>query len=689
MRSAPRLAIAAVLAVAAALLLSGLGDAPLRPYDEGLYARLAHDARLHQVWLHAVEADGTFSTSFSKPPLSLWITAASFRWLGVSMTALRLPFAIGMLAAIAVCIGWGTRTRGPGFGIAWGAVLTLCAATLRWGRVACIEPIFVAFVLLALWSHAEAVAAPGRRADRWSLLGGAALTLAFFTKQLAVGLAVAPILAAEVWLRREAGAGRTRRLAIVLGTPALFGGAWLVGTHRRVGDALWDTFFVGSVARRIAGFDSGHNARALNEVADVVGDATAPFSWALGLGGLLVALWLRSRPVATLGPPDRLRATLPSLFALVVSATLLYDNVARTVLPWYAFAFVPPVAAGIAVLIEAAGRGPSPSPGPPAGAIAPAAGVIALGLALVASTRSWVSQLDAALVVLAVVGLWVWRTPLGARAPRWIAAALGVVALGTLRSPVLHTDAGGLEILMETVGARDLERIDVHRNTGAGAEIEYAAYFGPGARSVRSPPWHRRDPPPQAYVTANVPPRQLVPPPGVELLRGPGAVAWVAESGTIEGPLWTVDTTRALLDAGPIDFEAEDQAGDVAGTLCDDEAASGGRARARVPFMGERLEQAVLTNGPRWSLPAANYEAAFIVRPVCPAPDAEVGWVAVFADGRELVKRAIGCSDGEPGAYRPIALGFRLIRDSRVDLRVVAVRGELWHDRTSVRRVGD
>src|SRR5690606_2040562 len=146
MRASERSAIAVVLVAAAALLLVGLGDAPLRPYDEGLYARLARNALAHGEWLHAVDADGSFSEDFSKPPLSLWLTALSFRVFGVSMAALRLPFALGMLAVVVIAVAFGTRARGPAHGALWGAAITLGAAALRWGRFACIEPLFVAFV---------------------------------------------------------------------------------------------------------------------------------------------------------------------------------------------------------------------------------------------------------------------------------------------------------------------------------------------------------------------------------------------------------------------------------------------------------------------------------------------------------------------------------------------------------------
>jgi 4-amino-4-deoxy-L-arabinose transferase-like glycosyltransferase len=328
-----------------------------------------------------VEADGTFSGKFSKPPLSLWLAAASMNALGPSMFSLRLPFALGMLFAIFVVTAWGTRAHGARLGLAWGATLTLCTATLRWGRYASIEPLFVGFGLAALWWHAEAMLATARRAAWWSLGAGLALTLAFLTKQLAVGLFVLPILVVDLVHRDLGRPGRVRRLALVLATPALLGGAWLWGAWRRAGEALVDIFFVQSVGGRIAGLDEGMNRRELDEVSTIVHDVVAPFPWVLGVVGLAAAWWWSRRSAASDGDETRGRTLLPTaMVALLLTASLLYDHVAATLLPWYVFAFVPPIAAGIAFVVDRAVD--VRRDGPPWTWAVAATGVLALGVAV-------------------------------------------------------------------------------------------------------------------------------------------------------------------------------------------------------------------------------------------------------------------------------------------------------------------
>ena len=127
-----------LVTIATPLLLVGLGEGTMRPYDEGLYGKLARNALLHDTYLHAVDPSGELYPDFTKPPLTIVLVAASFRWLGVSLAALRLPFALSMLGLVLVAFAWGRRIAGLPMAVAWSGTLLLVAACVRWGRVACI-----------------------------------------------------------------------------------------------------------------------------------------------------------------------------------------------------------------------------------------------------------------------------------------------------------------------------------------------------------------------------------------------------------------------------------------------------------------------------------------------------------------------------------------------------------------------
>jgi 4-amino-4-deoxy-L-arabinose transferase-like glycosyltransferase len=144
--------LALVLLLAGFALLWGLGGGTLRVYDEGLYGQLARNALEHGEYLHAVGPEGELYPGFTKPPLTILAVAAAFRGLGVSMLALRLPFALAMLGLVAVAFAWGRRLGGLPFAVAWALGLVGVAASFRWGRVACIEPMLMLWVMLGLWA---------------------------------------------------------------------------------------------------------------------------------------------------------------------------------------------------------------------------------------------------------------------------------------------------------------------------------------------------------------------------------------------------------------------------------------------------------------------------------------------------------------------------------------------------------
>lgn len=670
------------MTVAAVVSLYGLEGTPMRPYDEGLYGRLARNALAHDAWVHAVEADGAFSTKFSKPPLSIWLAAISMKLLGPSMLSLRLPFALCAWLGIGVCTAWGIRAGGIRMGAAWGLSLALCGATLRWGRYASIEPMFVAFGLLAMWAQAESLHASGRHRNWWALLSGSGLALALLTKQLAVGLFVLPMFVVEaVMLRRGPRPGRLSRWALLFVTPAAWGVAWFVAAYRSAGEAVVETFFVHSVAGRVMG--ESLNAKTLNEVSSVLDEVVAPFPWILGVVALVAAVaWYRPEPGDETNDGPR-RTMMLSMTALVLTATVLYDLTTRTLLPWYPFAFVPPIAAGLAWAIDRLARLRANDPGPQW--LFAGIGAAVVAIAVVTSARPWLSQPTLA-IALAGLGIALWRRGVRPRVRDGaLAACAALVLIGTLRHTEFRQGPGGLETLMRQLGQRGASVVAVDRNTGATLVVEYQAYFGPGAVVVPAPPWRRPVPGVQAYVSARIPPRELRVAGGQELVRAPGAIAIV---GDLARPAWDADVSERLLAAGHLTFEAEDLPTHRVETLTADADASGGFARAHVPFRGEPSKQFLVTEGPDWPLPAGAYRADYRVRWGCPGPNATVARLWVLAGEREVAKVDLTCKDGGEDEWTVVPVPFRLANPARIRLRVVYVAGEIWHDVTTITASG-
>src|ERR1700755_3585430 len=103
-------AFAALFALSALVLFWGLDSGRINIYDEGLYGMYGRTLLRYGVYLHAVDTHGEFPAGivkFSKPPLSVWAVAASFKLLGPSLFALRLPFALASLAVTLIAFAFG------------------------------------------------------------------------------------------------------------------------------------------------------------------------------------------------------------------------------------------------------------------------------------------------------------------------------------------------------------------------------------------------------------------------------------------------------------------------------------------------------------------------------------------------------------------------------------------------------
>ena len=219
LRSKPRaaawLAAGAGTIIAAAMSM----DDFLHPWDERYHAVVARHLMLHplvptlyedaplplsQVW-------GSGHVFIHKPPLTLWLMAASMRLLGVCEFAIRLPSVLLLAACAYATARIGARLVGERAGLLAAFLVAINGSLLDLasGRKATdhVDSILVSLTCLAVWSAVEHAAEPsGWRAVLTGALGG----LAVLTKWL-VGLL--PFAVWAVLLRRR----RDRWKDLVLG----------------------------------------------------------------------------------------------------------------------------------------------------------------------------------------------------------------------------------------------------------------------------------------------------------------------------------------------------------------------------------------------------------------------------------------------------------------------------------------
>ncbi|MEM6290556.1 MAG: glycosyltransferase family 39 protein [Myxococcota bacterium] len=660
---------AAVLALAAGILLWDLGSGQWRTWDEGLYARFGHNALEHGRYLVAVDEQGEYFRRFSKPPMSLWLTAASFSAFGTSVASLRLPFALGMLATIAAAFGWGRRIGGLPMAVSWALGLALCAGATRWGRHACIEPLFAAGMLGGLAAYHASLDAQGSAAKRWAAAAGLAFAFAFMTKQLAVGLGVLPILIFEVW-RRDRDA--LPRLALALGIPTAVALLWFGLAAQATDGAVFDVLVDRGVRRRMSGFETGQNARTLNELSGVLAEVSSPLPWPLGVAGL--ALLAVTRPRAELRRPSA-SMLLPLSF---VTAVLVLENLSRSMLPWYALHVLIPVTGGAAWCVAAAARRTGRAP---LAVARTGLGWATVAAAAVVAAQALLSQLNVALVAggLLVVAVASARDAL--RVVALLAAGLTLLG-GRLRDPELNPPPQPFSPLMHTL--RDASSVAVDRNTGL-PELGMRGLFGPDVTRVKRAPWPTTKF--DAYVTAAVVPTEFEAPEGVTLHRTAGASAFV---GTLDRRVWSRDALAQMLERGPVTFEAEHLGATEWNTALDDPDASGGRLRGFTRFRNEQAPKLPLSIGPKVPLPAGRYDLDVWLDWRCPAKRSERTAVQISAgiEGRKLVNESLPC-DAAPGEMTPQRFSFELRDPAVFNMRVGYRFGTVLHDKTVLTRRPD
>jgi 4-amino-4-deoxy-L-arabinose transferase-like glycosyltransferase len=240
------LRVALLLALAAALLLPGLGEAPLERAEIYFLDGARSMLERHDLLVPYYRGE----PFFDKPPLTYWLMAGAFRALGLDAGAARLVPAVAAMLVLLATLWLGTilfdrRTAWIG-----ALVLATTAAFLGFGRVAMSD------MLLALWTTlAMAIGVRAFRAGAaaWPVALAVVLGLGFLTKGPIALLLPGLGLGWLAWTRR-ASLPRTRPwiagVAVVVFAAIALG--WFVAVQRRLGWAPLAHFFLRENLQRFA-----------------------------------------------------------------------------------------------------------------------------------------------------------------------------------------------------------------------------------------------------------------------------------------------------------------------------------------------------------------------------------------------------------------------------------------------------
>ena len=235
-----RILAAIALLGGAALYLAGLDALPLQCGNDAMYAfppiaMLKSGDLLVPRYLHAPFLD--------KPPLTFWILTATYRFLGVSVFAARLPGALAALATVAVVALWVRRRSGDLAAAIAAAALLYSFKFAAFARQFAADAFLTLAVALAVVTLDRAARDARVPDGRIGTLAGAALALAFgFKGLIGVVLPVGGVAAGLLFDRVRPVAWR-RRAAIAAGVLVLLLLPWHVAMTRRLGLDFWRYFY--------------------------------------------------------------------------------------------------------------------------------------------------------------------------------------------------------------------------------------------------------------------------------------------------------------------------------------------------------------------------------------------------------------------------------------------------------------
>jgi 4-amino-4-deoxy-L-arabinose transferase-like glycosyltransferase len=342
-RHYPRLAVLTLL-LAALNIGYRLDREVVTTWDESLYATSAAEMAESGNWL-VTTFHGDVDYYNTKPPLNVWMIAASFRMLGTGLLPLRLPSALAAFLTVWVLQWWCRRCFGALPAILTTVVLSTTFAFLyvhsgRSGNPDAWLTLVVLLTVVTLWA---AKTSPLRLA--WL---GPLAAAAFLLKGSSVLLPLA-IVGCVLTVRRVR---RTDLTGLLLATGLFLApaGAWAVARWRfdqwRFFDAMYNYDFVARTLHYIEGHEHGplYYLHVLQK---------DHYDWLSVAVILLVVLLItrreRSRPVGI--PVDRDTGMLLAVWA---GATLLIPSVMATKLAWYLDPFYPVFAIGVTFIVVAA-----------------------------------------------------------------------------------------------------------------------------------------------------------------------------------------------------------------------------------------------------------------------------------------------------------------------------------------------
>lgn len=308
------------------LYLLNLGGVPLRDWDEATYAIVAREMVQSGHWLHPTLGGQPF---LFKPPLALWLMAASYRLFGISEWSSRFPLALlsALAAPLLYAVGRELFARRSPALLSALVLLTLLPM-VRHGRLAMMDGCAISFYLLLLFCLLRS-----RRSLIWGIGVGLSLGLLILTKGI-LGLLLGAIALLFVLWEGQGFALGNPYLWIGLVLAATPVSAWYIAQGAYYGNQFWQIHFLNQSFDRVWDSVDGNTGPPWYYLQELL-ESTWP--WMLWLPGGLWICWQQRQFVWA---------------KLVLVGTLVFlvvISIMNTKLPWYILPIYPFLALAVGV----------------------------------------------------------------------------------------------------------------------------------------------------------------------------------------------------------------------------------------------------------------------------------------------------------------------------------------------------
>ena len=271
-----------------------LGSVGLFDFNEGLYAQAAREMLLRGDWV-AGSVNGVLF--FDKPPLALWLTAASYFLFGVNEFAARLPVAIAATALVFLTYWFAARHLSRRAGLIAGAALALSPLYVGTARQMTMDIHQSLWFAVAMVCFFEGYSADSARGKRWFYGFWVGCGLSFMAKSVP---GLFPIAAAAVFVAIEQRFQLRPILVRIWEAKPLAGlviltviiAPWHVAAYQKYGELFYQEYWILHHVGLLTGSDFSHAQPFWYYVPALF---AGMFPWSVFLPVAVLAAWRSSR----------------------------------------------------------------------------------------------------------------------------------------------------------------------------------------------------------------------------------------------------------------------------------------------------------------------------------------------------------------------------------------------------------